>query len=32
MLVAREWAEADPFFICGVYANVVVKPFVQILP
>ena len=32
MLVAREWAEADPFFICGVYANVVVKPFVQVLP
>ena len=32
LLVARKWAEADPFFISGVYANVVVKPFVQILP
>ncbi|HUO83333.1 MAG TPA: YciI family protein [Gammaproteobacteria bacterium] len=32
LLAAREWAEADPFVAAGVYASVVVKPFVKILP
>ncbi|MCI0993252.1 YciI family protein [Pseudomonas corrugata] len=29
---AQAWAEADPFVTAGVYANVVVKPFKQVLP
>lgn len=29
---AREWAETDPFVTSGVYANVQVKPFKQVLP
>ncbi|MBC3374161.1 YciI family protein [Pseudomonas sp. SWRI92] len=29
---AQAWAEADPFVAAGVYANVVVKPFKQVLP
>lgn len=29
---ASAWAEADPFVIAGVYANVVVKPFRKTLP
>jgi uncharacterized protein len=29
---AKSWAEADPFVIAGVYANVVVKPFRKALP
>lgn len=29
---AQAWAEADPFVSAGVYANVVVKPFKQVLP
>ena len=29
---AREWAAADPYCDAGVYANVDVKPFVQVLP
>ncbi len=29
---ARAWAEADPYHAAGVYAGVVVKPFLQVLP
>ena len=29
---ATTWAEADPFVIAGVYANVAVKPFRKTLP
>ncbi|AHL35570.1 hypothetical protein CD58_23045 [Pseudomonas brassicacearum] len=32
LVAAQAWAEADPFVACGVYANVVVKPFKQVLP
>lgn len=29
---ATDWANADPFVIAGVYANVIVKPFRKTLP
>ena len=29
---AEAWAKADPFVAAGVYANVLVKPFKQVLP
>jgi hypothetical protein len=29
---ARTWAESDPYRTAGVYADVVVKPFLQVLP
>tara|TARA_Y100001936_G_scaffold94253_2_gene92782 strand:+ start:16235 stop:16537 length:303 start_codon:yes stop_codon:yes gene_type:complete len=29
---ARIWAEADPYFISGVYSKVIVRPFKKILP
>ena len=29
---AQAWAEADPYVAAGVYANVSVKPFKQVLP
>jgi len=29
---ARAWADADPYVAAGVYANVTVKPFKQVLP
>jgi uncharacterized protein YciI len=29
---ARNWADADPYVAAGVYADVVIKPFVQVLP
>ena len=29
---AQAWAAADPFVAAGVYANVSVKPFKQVLP
>jgi uncharacterized protein YciI len=29
---AQAWAKADPFVEAGVYANVIVKPFKQVLP
>ncbi|RBH59550.1 MULTISPECIES: YciI family protein [Pseudomonas] len=29
---AQAWAEADPFVASGVYAQVLVKPFKQVLP
>ncbi|MXS86449.1 YciI family protein [Nitrosomonas sp. HPC101] len=30
--VAREWADADPYLVAGVYAKVTVKPFRKVLP
>ena len=32
LTAAKDWADADPFVIAGVYANVVVKPFRKTLP
>jgi len=29
---ARTWADSDPFVAAGVYRNVIVKPFKQVLP
>lgn len=29
---AKEWANADPYCNAGVYANVTIKPFKQVLP
>jgi uncharacterized protein YciI len=29
---AQAWADADPYIEAGVYENVVVKPFKQVLP
>ncbi len=29
---AQQWADADPYLLTGVYDNVVVKPFNQVLP
>ena len=29
---AKDWAQADPFVVAGVYANVIVKPFRKTLP
>jgi uncharacterized protein len=29
---AEAWAQADPYITAGVYANVVVKPFIKALP
>ena len=29
---AQQWADADPFAMAGVYADVVVKPFKMVLP
>lgn len=29
---AQSWAKQDPFLECGVYANVIVKPFRKTLP
>ncbi|MBF0453743.1 MAG: YciI family protein [Magnetococcales bacterium] len=29
---AQSWADADPYVAAGVYADVVVKPFKQVLP
>jgi uncharacterized protein YciI len=29
---AQHWAEADPYFLAGVYASVSVKPFKKVLP
>ncbi|OCX25108.1 YciI family protein [Pseudomonas graminis] len=29
---AQAWAEADPYVAAGVYADVIVKPFKQVLP
>lgn len=32
LAAARAWAEADPYVAAGVYAEVLVKPFVKVLP
>ena len=32
LAAAEAWAKADPFVAAGVYANVLVKPFKQVLP
>jgi len=29
---AQSWADADPYIVAGVYANVTVKPFKKVLP
>ncbi len=29
---AQDWADADPYVAAGVYAEVIVKPFKQVLP
>ncbi len=29
---AREWAEADPYALSGVFSSVTVKPFKRVLP
>jgi len=29
---AKEWADADPYIVAGVYAKVSVKPFKKVLP
>jgi len=29
---AQKWADADPYVAAGVYENVMVKPFKQVLP
>ena len=32
LVEAQAWADADPYIIAGVYANVRVKPFNKVLP
>jgi uncharacterized protein YciI len=32
LAAAQAWADADPYIAAGVYANVSVKPFKQVLP
>ncbi len=32
LIAAKAWADADPFVLAGVYANVTVKPFRKALP
>lgn len=32
LAAAKTWADADPYIAAGVYANVSVKPFKQVLP
>lgn len=32
LAAAKAWADADPYIAAGVYAEVVVKPFKQVLP
>ncbi len=29
---AQKWANADPYITAGVYTDVIVKPFIQVLP
>jgi len=29
---AQSWADADPYITAGVYKNVIIKPFTQVLP
>eukprot|EP01132_Coremiostelium_polycephalum_P013328 gene13328-16248_t len=32
LAAAQAWADADPYVAAGVYAQVLVKPFKQVLP
>ncbi|MBF8745474.1 YciI family protein [Pseudomonas putida] len=32
LAAAQSWADADPYIAAGVYDNVIVKPFKQVLP
>ena len=32
LAAAKDWADADPYLAAGVYAQVSVKPFKQVLP
>jgi uncharacterized protein YciI len=32
LAAAQSWADADPYLIAGVYSQVTVKPFKQVLP
>jgi uncharacterized protein YciI len=32
LAAAQTWADADPYMAAGVYANVTIKPFKQVLP
>lgn len=32
LAAAKAWADADPYIAAGVYENVIVKPFKQVLP
>ena len=32
LTAAREWADADPYITAGVYADVLVKPYIKALP
>lgn len=29
---AKQWADQDPYLLNGIYANVVVKPYLKVLP
>jgi len=29
---AQQWADKDPYLLNGIYANVVVKPYIKVLP
>jgi hypothetical protein len=32
LAAARAWADADPYVAAGVYRDVLVRPFIQVLP
>lgn len=32
LIVAREWADSDPYIAAGVYAEVAVRPFRKVFP
>jgi len=32
LAAAKKWADADPYQLAGVYVNVMVKPFMKVLP
>ncbi len=32
LMQARDWADADPYVTAGVYADVSVRPFLQVFP
>ncbi|MEQ1667480.1 MAG: YciI family protein [Sulfuriferula sp.] len=32
LTAAQSWADADPYLLAGVYANVIVKPYKKVLP